>query len=54
VFSDQRPLVGALFFPYRQEMFRAGRLLLRVIVRSVAVNTSPPDRLFDPAALGAR
>ena len=54
VFSDQRPLVGPLFFPYRHEMFRGGKLLLRVIVRSVAVNTSPADRLFDPAALRAR
>ena len=54
VFSDHRPLTGSLFFPYRQEMFRAGKVLIRVIVRSVAVNTSPADSLFDRAALGAR
>jgi len=52
-FSDHRPLLGQLFFPYRQEIFRSGRLLLRVLVRAVKVNTSPADSLFDPASLRA-
>jgi hypothetical protein len=54
VFSEHRPLAGGLFFPYRQETFRSGKLIVRLITRSVAVNTSPPDSLFDPAALGGR
>jgi hypothetical protein len=54
VFSDYRPLVGALFFPHRQETFRSGKLLVRAITRSVAANTSPAASLFDPAQLGAR
>jgi hypothetical protein len=51
VFSDYRPLLGPLFFPHRQETFRSGKLILRLIARSVAVNTSPPESLFDPAGL---
>ncbi|HYE93630.1 MAG TPA: hypothetical protein VEA38_21545 [Terriglobales bacterium] len=54
VFGDHRALLGALHFPWRQEIFRSGKLVVRSIVRSAAVNTSPPDALFDPAALGAR
>ena len=53
-FSDYRPLVGALFFPYRQETFRSGKLLVRLLVRSLTANTSPADALFDPAALSRR
>jgi outer membrane lipoprotein-sorting protein len=54
-FSEHRPLAGAFAFPYRQEAFVDGKLLLLVVVRSVSVNTSPPDALFDPDALrGAR
>ena len=49
--SHHRPLLGALFFPYRQEIFRSGKLLARLLVRSVAVNTDPPDAMFDSAAL---
>jgi hypothetical protein len=52
-FSDHRPLIGRIFFPYRQEVFRSGRLLMRVLVRSAKVNTSPADTLFDPASLRA-
>jgi hypothetical protein len=51
VFSDHRPLVGAVFFPHRQETFRSGKLVVRVITRTVAPNTSPPASLFDPSAL---
>jgi len=54
VFSEFRPLVGALFFPHRQETFRSGKLIVRLLARSVSVNTSPPDSLFDPASLSAR
>jgi hypothetical protein len=50
-FSEHRPLAGAFAFPYRQEAFVNGKLLLLVVVRSVAVNTSPPDALFDVEAL---
>jgi hypothetical protein len=38
-------------FPYRQEAFVDGKLLLLVVVRSVTVNTSPADALFDPESL---
>lgn len=50
-YSEHRPLPGGFFFPYRQEAFVDGRLLLRISVRSVGVNTNPPDELFDPDAL---
>ena len=50
-FSDYRPLVGPLFFPYRQETFRSGKLLVRLLVRSLTANTSPADTLFDPSTL---
>jgi hypothetical protein len=50
-FSDYRPLVGPLFFPHRQETFRSGKLLVRLLVRSLAANTSPAAALFDPSAL---
>jgi hypothetical protein len=53
-FSDYRPLVGALFFPHRQETFRSGKLLVRLLVRSIAANTTPTAALFDPGALAAR
>jgi len=50
-FSEHRPLVGGLYFPYRQEVFVDGRLLVLFTVRSVAINTNPADALFDPASL---
>lgn len=50
-YSEHRPLPGGFFFPYRQEAFVDGKLLLLVAVRSVAVNTNLPDELFDPDAL---
>jgi hypothetical protein len=50
-FSEHRPLPGGFPFPHRQEAFVGGKLVVLVIVRSVAVNTNPPDRLFDPDAL---
>ena len=49
--SEHRPLVGKLYFPYRQEVFVDGKLLVLFTVRSVAVNTNPADALFDPANL---
>ena len=49
--SEHRPLVGKLYFPYRQEVFVDGKLLVLFTVRSVAVNTNPADALFDPASL---
>ena len=51
VFSDHRPLIDRFFYPYRQEVFADGRLLVLVAVRSVAVNTRLSDDLFDPAVL---
>jgi outer membrane lipoprotein-sorting protein len=50
-FSEHRPLRGGFFFPYRQEAFVNSKLLLLITVRSVQVNTDPPDALFDPDAL---
>jgi len=50
-FSEHRPLVGRLYFPYRQEVFVDGKLLVLFTVRSVAINTNPADALFDPASL---
>jgi hypothetical protein len=50
-FSEHRPLAGAFEFPYRQEAFVNGKLVLLVVVRSAAVNTNPDDALFDPRAL---
>jgi len=50
-FSEHRPLLGGFFFPYRQEAFVNSKLLLRITVRSVRLNTNPPDALFDPDAL---
>jgi len=50
-FSEHRPLRGGFHFPYRQEVFVDGRLLMRITVRSVAANTGLPDALFDPEAL---
>jgi hypothetical protein len=51
--SEHRPLAGKLYFPYRQEVFVDGKLLVLFTVRSVAVNTNPADALFDPASLKA-
>jgi outer membrane lipoprotein-sorting protein len=50
-FSEHRPLPGGFFFPYRQEAFVDGKLVLLIIVRSVQPNTNLPDSLFDPEAL---
>ena len=50
--SEHRPLLDGFHFPYRQELFANGRLLLRVVVRTINVNRSLPDTLFDPEALG--
>ena len=51
--SEHRPLAGKLYFPYRQEVFVDGKLLVLSTVRSVAINTNPADALFDPASLRA-
>jgi outer membrane lipoprotein-sorting protein len=51
VFTEHRPLVGGLSFPWRQETFVGGRLLLVVNVRAVTANAGLPDTLFDPGAL---
>ena len=50
-FSEHRPLAGGFAFPYRQEAFVDGKLVVLVIVRSAVVNTNPDDALFDPDAL---
>ena len=50
-FSEHRPLANGFFFPHRQEAFVDGKLLLLIVVRSVAVNTKVADSLFDPDAL---
>jgi hypothetical protein len=48
--SEHRPVLDGFHFPYRQELFADGRLLLRVVVRSVKVNLGLPEALFDPEA----
>ncbi len=50
-FSEPRPLLGGFYFPYRQEAFVNGKLLILITVRSVRANTNLPDSLFDPDAL---
>jgi outer membrane lipoprotein-sorting protein len=50
-YSEHHPLIGGFSFPYRQEFFVDGKLLLRIVVRSVRPNTGLPDSLFDPDAL---
>lgn len=50
-FSEHRRLAGGFAFPYRQEAFVDGKLVLLVVVRSAAVNTNPDAALFDPEAL---
>jgi len=52
--SEHRPLAGRLYFPYRQEMFVDGKLLMLLTVRSIAINTNPADALFEPASLKSR
>src|SRR5438309_1118295 len=49
--SEHRPLLGKLYFPYRQEVFVDGKLLVLITIRSIAINTNPADSLFDPANL---
>ena len=50
-FSEHRPLAGGFALPHRQEAYLDGKLVVRVIVRSAAVNTGLDDALFDPEAL---
>lgn len=50
-FSEHRPLAGGFVFPYRQEAFVDGKLVVLVVVRSAVVNTNPDDALFDPDVL---
>jgi hypothetical protein len=50
-FSEHRPLFGRAYFPYRQEAFADGKLLVLITVRSVTTNADLPDQLFDPDAL---
>jgi hypothetical protein len=52
--SEHRPLAGRFYFPYRQEVFVDGKLLMLFTVRSVAVDTNPADALFEPANLTGR
>ncbi len=49
--ADHRPLTGGFYYPYRQELFADGKLLLRITVQSVALNGNLSDELFDPEAL---
>ena len=50
-FSEHRRLAGGFAYPYRQEAFFDGKLVVLVLVRSAAINTNPDDALFDPEAL---
>lgn len=49
--TEHRPLVGGFALPHRQEAYVDGKLVVRVLVRSAAVNTGLDDALFDPDAL---
>ena len=53
-FSDHRPLLERSFYPYRQEVFAEGKLLVLVAVRSIAPNTRLSGELFDPEVLKRR
>lgn len=53
-YSDHRSLAGRFFYPYRQEVFVDGKLLVLVAVRSVAANVRLSDDLFDPEILKRR
>jgi hypothetical protein len=50
-FSEHRLLAGHAYFPYRQEAFADGKLIVLITVRSVIANSNPSDQLFDPDAL---
>jgi hypothetical protein len=47
-FSEHRPLAGGFFFPYRQEAFVDGKMVVLITVRSIGVNPQLSDALFDP------
>ncbi len=49
--SEHRLLANGFAFPYRQEAFLDGKLVLLVVVRSVTLNAGAPDELFDVDAL---
>jgi len=49
--SEHRPLVAGFYYPYREEWFAAGKLLLLIVTRSVVANPPLDDALFDPEAL---
>jgi hypothetical protein len=49
--TEHRPLVGGFPLAHRQEAYVDGKLVVRVLVRSAAVNTGLDDALFDPEAL---
>jgi hypothetical protein len=50
-FSEHRPLVGGFSLPWRQEAYVDSKLVVRVLVRSAAVNSGLADALFDPDTL---
>jgi len=50
-YSEHQPLIGDFMFPYRQEVFVDGKMVIVIVVRSAQVNTNIPDALFDPATL---
>ncbi|HUF94340.1 MAG TPA: hypothetical protein VMR23_18330 [Candidatus Limnocylindria bacterium] len=50
-FSEHRPLAGGFFFPHRQEAFVDGKMVVLITVRSIAINPTLSDELFDPDAL---
>ncbi|MBI2219273.1 MAG: hypothetical protein HYU51_18495 [Candidatus Rokubacteria bacterium] len=49
-FSDHRPLAGGFRFPWRQETFVDGKLLLLVTVHVATANSGLADAMFDPEA----
>lgn len=50
--SEHRPVAPGVTFPFRQELFVDGRLVVRAIVHAVRINSGLSEELFSPDALG--
>jgi len=48
VYSDFRKIKGDLEMPYKTEVYMNSKLLFNIIVKSIEINKSLPDSLFDP------
>ena len=50
-FSDFRPLIGEMSYPYRQETLLEGKPFITTTVKSIRMNSGLADDLFDPDRL---